>query len=347
MLLLGQRTRAEYKKFIFVIYHSFIKIAIFFSIFLHISRGYLQSLEIQSILSAVYLFLRAMKNCNSNTFPARCAILMSGSGSNAEALLEFERSQRPSAYETAVLVTDAPETSRAREIASKYSLPLVEHDIRKFYRDRGEDSIKLDCPRRREIRNEWSDGLLQKIMEYKVNFACFAGFVPLSNIAGNLPCLNVHPGDLTRCDEAGNRIYAGLHILPVERAILNGEKSLRSSVILVQPYTGSGAKEMDAGPIVGISSPLPVDLEGHTLTELAQCSSNRIPGTRCRDVLRELALAHIERLKTSGDHIVFPRAAADFASGAFKCDSGQLFYKGAPVLSVEYSTDKAPRKITL
>ena len=172
-------------------------------------------------------------------------------------------------------------------------------------------------------------------------------FSPLSNIARHLPCLNVHPGDLTRCDEAGNRIYAGLHILPVERAILNGETSLRSSVILVQPYTGSGAKEMDAGPVLGISTPLPIDLEGHTLTELTQCCSTRIPGTRCNDVLRNLALAHIERLKLRGDHIVFPRATADFAAGAFNCDGGQLFYKGAPVLSVEYSTDKAPRKITL
>ena len=276
-----------------------------------------------------------------------CAVLMSGSGSNAEALLEFERASAACPYRVAVLATDAPESSRAREIAAKFSLPLVEHDIRKFYQARGEDSIKLDSPRRRELRNEWSDGLLQKIMEYKVQFACFAGFVPLSNIARDLPCLNVHPGDLTRCDASGNRIYAGLHILPVERAILNGETSLRSSVILVQPYTGSGAKEMDAGPVLGISTPLPIDLEGHTLTELAQCNSSRIPGTRCSDPLRNLALAHIERLKRQGDHIVFPRAAADFASGAFKCDSGQLFYKGAPVLSVEYSTDKAPRKITL
>lgn len=287
-----------------------------------------------------------MKNYNFNKKTVRCAILMSGSGSNAEALLKFERTHSDCPYKTVLIATDALETSRAREIAAAHDLPLVELDIKKFYQEHGENSIKLDTPKRRELRELWSRLLLEKIMAYSPDFACFAGFVPLSNLAADLPCLNVHPGDLTRCDAEGRRIYAGLHVLPVERAILNKETSLRSSVILVQPYTGSGAKEMDAGPVLGISSPMPVDLEGHSLEELEECRRSRIPGSPCTDTLRQLALDHIERLKLRGDHVVFPRAAADFAAGAFSCDGSQLYYKNVPVLTVEYSTEKEPRSIS-
>ena len=277
--------------------------------------------------------------------PLPCAVLMSGSGSNAEALLRYERSVKDCPYHAALLVTDAPETSRAAEIASEFGLPLVGHDIKKFYLAHGEDSIKMDSPHRRELRDLWSEELYRKIMDYSPAFVCFAGFIPLSNIARHIPCLNVHPGDLTRCNSRGERIYAGLHVLPVENAILNGDRFLRSSVILVQPYTGNGAKEMDAGPILGISSPLSIDLGDNTLEELARIRQARVKGVPCRDKLRTLALEHIDRLKTAGDHVVFPRAAADFAAGLFKTENEKLFYCGREVLSVEYSAKNPPRML--
>ena len=184
-------------------------------------------------------------------------------------------------------------------------------------------------------------------MEFSPDFTCFAGFVPLSNIAQHLPCLNVHPGDLTVCGADGSRLYAGLHVLPVERAILCGESALRSSVILVQPYTGNGAKEMDAGPVLGISPAMPIELGSHTLEELEMCRKNRVPGKKCTDALRQLAFEHIERLKVRGDHVVFPRVAADFASGKFSCDGEKLFYGNTRVLTVEYSAEASPRSICL
>ena len=133
-------------------------------------------------------------------------------------------------------------------------------------------------------------------------------------------------------------------MLPVEKAILNGEKSLRSSVILVQPYTGSGAKEMDAGPVLGISEALAIDTRGHTLEELAALKAARQAGVKCSDALRQLALEHIEKLKVAGDHVVFPRAAADFAAGAFAEEGNDLYYRNEKVLSVVYSTTRAPEK---
>ena len=58
-----------------------------------------------------------MKKYDFDKKPVRCAILMSGSGSNAEALLEFERTQQSPPYRVTVIATDAPETSRAKELA--------------------------------------------------------------------------------------------------------------------------------------------------------------------------------------------------------------------------------------
>ena len=272
-----------------------------------------------------------MKNYVFTEKKVPCAVLMSGSGSNAEALLSFERAFEACPYHIAVLATDAPESSRAREIAARFDLPLVEHDIRRFYREHGEESIKLDSLRRRELREVWSNEFYAKIMAFAPRFACFAGFVPLSNIAVKLPCLNVHPGDLTRCDDAGVRLYAGLHVQPVERAILNGD----------------GAKEMDAGAVLGISAPLPVEPGHFTLAELAEMKEARKPGVQCCDALRKIALEHIERLKIMGDHVVFPRVTADFAAGFFAVEEGQLFYRKEKILSVEYTIESAPRPLLI
>lgn len=265
---------------------------------------------------------------------------MSGSGTNTRALLEYERTCRECAYHITALVTDSPETSNTQQIAEEYSLPWTHCDIRQFYALHGENSIKLDTDRRRDLRNEWSRELYQVIRTFPCEFLLFAGFLALTNLAERIPCLNVHPGDLTICDKEGTRLYTGLHVLPVEDAILNGDDFLRSSVILVQPYTGNGAKDMDAGPIPGISGPVPVDRGIYTLEELHNFRKKRIPGVKCTDPLRLLAKEHIEKLKIQGDHIVFPRAASDFAAGYFACEGDQLFYRGREVLTVEYTAEK-------
>lgn len=275
----------------------------------------------------------------------QCAILMSGTGSNAVALIEYERRFKNPPYRVAALITDAPETSKTREIAEKYNLPWAGCDIRKFYAAHGEESTKLDSEKRRLLRDEWSMELLQTVRSFDVDFALFAGFVPLTNIASHIPCLNVHPGDLTRYDENGERIYAGLHVLPVEKALLNGEKYLRSSVILVQAYSGSGHKDIDAGPVLGVSAPLMIDYGKYTPEDLLKIREKRTPGVKCHDPLRMMALEHIEKLKVAGDHVVFPQAAADFASGVFEFGEKDFRYKGTDVLSVEYSSGSAPLPI--
>ena len=186
--------------------------------------------------------------------------------------------------------------------------------------------------------------MYEMLAPFSPEFGILAGFVPLTNLTGKLPCLNVHPGDLTLKDDSGRRLLAGLHILPVERAILAGFPTLRSSVILAQVYTGDGSAEMDTGPVLGVSAPVAVDLRGATLDELRSINAARVRGVPVADKLREAAKYNVERLKEAGDHVVLPQAVEDFASGRFRADGERLGYldddgKTVSALTVEYHAD--------
>ena len=253
----------------------------------------------------------------------RAAIFLSGSGSNAEKVLEVRKN-----WTAAVIVTDAPEKSRAAEIAARFELPLVEFSIREFYREHGEKRVSLATENGRRIRELWTDGLREKIAPYNIDFGILAGFVPLSNITGDFPCLNVHPGDLTvECD--GCRIFAGLHAVPTEQAIIRGFKSIRSSVIIAQPYTGKGG-EMDSGPVLGISPQMELDLNGYSVDELVEIYNNRParkPVDGWKDALSRIAAANQEQLKEKGDWVVFPQVVNDFAAGRFAVENGELYFR--------------------
>jgi len=267
---------------------------------------------------------------------------MSGGGSNAEKLLDFVRAGRDCKWKPSVIVTDAPEKSRARIIAANYGLPLIELDIAKFYRERGEPRVSLMTETGRKIREEWTGKLRELLKPFPVDFGILAGFVPLSNITSDFPCLNVHPGDLT-VEKNGRRILVGLHTVPIENAILEGFLEMRSSVIIAQAYTGAGG-EMDSGPILGISSPVKIDLRGKSPEELRKTAAAR-PAKRppggFRDILEDIAKANQEILKENGDWIVFPPAVNDFAAGNFARDEKEkLFYRAdnvwKPVKTITY-----------
>lgn len=280
--------------------------------------------------------------------PPRGVILLSGSGSNAEQVLRRWRGTASPAWTPAVLATDRPEESRTRALAEAFGLPWVGIDIRAFYRERGESRVTLLSERGRAIRAEWTDALRAALAPHRPDFGVLAGFVPLTNLTADFPCLNVHPGDLTVEDAAGRRLLVGLHTLPVETAILAGLDSLRSSVILAQPYTGSGG-EMDSGPILGVSAPVPVDFQGRTRGDLQACAARRPerrPSGGWQDDLEAVATHNQERLKEGGDWTVLPPVVDDFAAGRFAtAPDDTLHYRGAdgwtPVATVEYRADGA------
>ncbi len=278
-----------------------------------------------------------------------CAIFLSGSGSNAREILrrlqEDQQADRAT-FRVACLVTDAPETSRARELGQLFQLPVVEEDIRSFYHARGESRISLATEAGRRIREEWTASLQAKLAPFAPSFGVFAGFVPLTNLTATLPCLNVHPGDLTYLKE-GRRLLVGLHQIPVELAILEGLDWLRSSVILATPVTGGG-EDMDGGPLLGISPALPMELSPEQLEafrRLQEARPSRRPAGGFQDELEAFARARQEELKEGGDWVVFYPAVRDFGADRFHVDdAGHLFYRQAPghflpVRTVEYHKD--------
>lgn len=278
---------------------------------------------------------------HSPDHPASCAVFVSGSGSNAENLLKFVR-RRKRSFKIDLLVHDNPEC-RAPEIGAGYGVECLLFNLKEFYACHGETSTKLDTVHRREVRNLWSAMVEKELLDRGIDMVLLAGFVPLINFSC-LPALNVHPGDLTKCDSGGVRRYAGLHFKPVETAILDGEKFLRSSVIAVQPFTGKST-DIDAGPVLGVSAPVEVDPDGRTLSELKEIFNRRVQGAKVDDDLRRIAALNVEKLKVHGDHIVFPGAAEDFAAGRFAADGEKLYYRGAQVVSVEYFPDRAEKLI--
>jgi hypothetical protein len=264
---------------------------------------------------------------DSLPFPRKAALFLSGQGSNAEAILN-DLAKEPAAYTVSVVVTDAPERSRARELAAKFNVPLIEHDLKKFYLDHGAATTSLASAEGRRLRELWTDELRRKLAEYPVDFGILAGFMTLCNIAEDFPCLNVHPGDLTVTDAAGRRILAGLHSGPVEEVICSSDlDSFRSSVIVVRPFAGDGADDMDTGFILGVSGAVPVDRAGRTAEEWAAVRRKRVPGVRVTDELRTLALQNIEVLKVRGDHVVLPSVLRRFANGDYASRDGQLYYR--------------------
>ncbi len=248
---------------------------------------------------------------NGHALP-RTAIFLSGSGSNAEHLLMTLAGLQTPPLQMMALVTDAPETSRAKELGKKFGVPVIASDIRKFYSDHGESRVSLATPQGQELRKLWTDGLRKKLKKLELDFAVFAGFVPLTNLTNDFPCLNVHPGDLTYT-VAGQRVLVGLHTLPIERAILAGLTSLRSSVIIAQTYTGKGS-DMDNGPVLGISGEVPIDFKGFTVAQLLENQRHR-PIVRPKggfgDDLEAFAKANQTILKEKGDWVVLPKVVLD------------------------------------
>jgi folate-dependent phosphoribosylglycinamide formyltransferase PurN len=271
------------------------------------------------------------------------AIFMSGSGSNAEKLLDSINKKRGGAWDASIIFTDAPLKSRASKIAEDYKIPYFELDILDFYKKRGETKVSLATGKGREIREEWTEEVRKILRPFNVDFGILAGFVPLTNITSDFPCLNVHPGDLT-IEENGRRIFVGLHTVPIETAIVRNCLTLRSSVIIAQTYTGHGG-EMDSGPILGISSPVKIDLGDAKLEEIKKIYESRPlqrPPGGYKDLLEDIARKNQENLKINGDWVVFPPAVKDFASGKFGYDENNFLYymlhgNWKKIKTVEYS----------
>lgn len=283
--------------------------------------------------------------------PARFAVFLSGSGSNAEKILQYAPLR--AFAEPVVLVTDAPRRSRAAELGRTFHLPAAALDLKDFYRARGLATTSLADEKGRAVRELWTAELRRMLRQYAVDFGVLAGFEPLCNITADFPCLNVHPGDLSVTDAAGRRIFVGLHTRPVETALLSGLGYLRSSVIVARPFTGNGG-DMDNGLLLGVSPQISVGLgeaDRAALEAVRRSRPARRPPGGWNDELYRLARREQERLKRLGDHKIFPAIIRDFARRCFACRGNELLYRSSPEREfvpagvLEYHGEEPPRVV--
>lgn len=275
---------------------------------------------------------------------ASCAVFMSGTGSNAVKVIENSLNNPEANYVVSVVVTDRPKSSAAEKIAEKYGIPFVGFGLKHFYMENGLASTSIMTSEGRVVREKWSGALLEELKAYSVDFGVLAGFQPLCNVMEAFPCLNIHPGDLTVMS-GGERLYTGLHHVPVEKTILNGELFLRSSVILAEPLS-STVDNVDAGFILGVSADVEIDFLNYSLEELEAGFYARPevkPAGGYDDALEEVAKFNLQKLKEDGDWTVLPKVINDFVDQRFCCDaSSQLFYnvsRPVPITTVLYGKD--------
>lgn len=151
------------------------------------------------------------------------AILMSGSGSNAAAILNDEKIR--SYYEFSSIVTDNP-NSNAKIISQEHNLTYIEAPIDKF---KDFDS-----------RVVYFDNLRDTLQARGVSNVIYAGFMKITtpSFCEALPGLNIHPADLSIIGTDGSAKYRGMRALNEMRQELG---FVRSTVHVVDNPVDSGA----------------------------------------------------------------------------------------------------------
>ncbi|QQA44270.1 phosphoribosylglycinamide formyltransferase [Pelagovum pacificum] len=152
----------------------------------------------------------------------RVAILVSGGGSNMEALLASMEGDHPG--EAALVLSNNPDAGGLRRAAAR-GVPTIAIDHRPFGKD----------------RKAFEDVLHATLEDHRIDIVCLAGFM---RVLGSSfverwrdRMLNIHPSLLPK--------YTGLHTH--ERAIAAGDEVHGCSVHVVIP-------ELDAGPVLGQAS---------------------------------------------------------------------------------------------
>lgn len=171
----------------------------------------------------------------------RVVVLFSGGASAVPFMLGSE------SYEVVGAVSSNPSASGIGRLKS-FEIPVEILDIREFY---GEKPL-TDMERRRE----YDLRLVELVSRWRPDVVACSGYmyiltqVFLTSFPNRV--LNVHPADL-RIMEGGRRKYAGLHV--VEKQLRCGEKFTRSTIHLM-------SEDVDHGPIVCVSPPLPFENRG-------------------------------------------------------------------------------------
>lgn len=245
------------------------------------------------------------------------AVFMSGSGTNAVKLLEFQeglerKGERP--FKISAMVTDnRNEGNNAWRIADRFGIADVFYsDFREFRR------AHISDPRDLSQREPYFKGIMSNLTG--IDCIALAGYEIivteplLAAFDGRI--INVHPADLSIREVSGRAIYVGNHA--VRDAILGGQREIRSSTHIV-------IGGVDQGPVLLVSEPVEVVLPDNTSLEELRKKENS-------GLADAVAGEHQGRLKQVGDWRIFPLTLEYMAKGRFaRNDDGIVCLDSKPI----------------
>ena len=209
--------------------------------------------------------------------------------------------------------------------------------LKEARRKYGAGKVPRNIPERVQYEQEVSR-LLENKLGKQPDLICLAGFDQWNTdwmIDRYYPrMINVHPGDTTKH-------YEGLHWMPSAKAIIAGDKSLRSTLFIAD-------KSEDNGPVLVQSKPLDIIQTLNDLEEKGEkglvAGLNRISGIivaqniKTYDDFRakadadlQIIMGHIcsrlqDMLKVKGDWEIYPFAVHDLIATGRAAVDGNIVY---------------------
>jgi len=234
----------------------------------------------------------------------KVGILMSGSGTNAEKIINFQKANPDCNFEISLIFSDNPK-SRAKEIGEKNSIPYQIFGINEYYKAHPElkrFSLK--------DRAHYDKEVVKILKKYNIDILAYAGYMNITTepIISQFLGINVHPADLSIKDDNGKRLLIGDQA--VKDAIKQGFKEIASTTHLI-------TLGVDEGPILMISKPLKVEIpeDKDIAADIDQISE-----------------LNQGQLKELGDWIIFPQSITLIAQEKIEHDSkGNLYYEKRPI----------------
>ena len=163
-----------------------------------------------------------------------------------------------------------------------------------------------------KVREEFDRLTVRALAPFDVSVVALGGYMSIVSapLMNSFLGVNVHPADLGIKRENGKPKYTGDDA--VKKAILAGEKVLRSSTHIVEP-------EVDCGRVLIVSSPLELKL-----------GENFDPSNG--ELVKRVAKENQDRLKEVGDWEIFPKTLLFIAQGRYQVDdNGRLYFDGTPI----------------
>ena len=106
--------------------------------------------------------------------------------------------------------------------------------------------------------------LITTVATFLVSLGILAGFVPLTNLTSDFPCLNVHPADLTVTAPDGRRLLAGrpasrqVHIaLGLTFVVMRG-LNFATAFAVTAPAVPPATARLEIGPAPTVLGPIAV-----------------------------------------------------------------------------------------